>query len=890
MEDCQPCPPALYCPLAGLSDPSGPCDPGFYCPGGQSSPTPRQHACPVGHYWLTSPSGPCAAGFLCLGGASQSSPSDNTTGTVCPPGSYCPVGSSAPTPCPKGTFSNQNGLWEASQCRSCSPGFYCAEQGLLTGTGPCLPGFYCLEGSQSAAPEPGLSGGLCPSGHYCERGTSVPVPCPAGTQRNQTGGTSTDDCTPCPEGWFQEVAGQRECLPCPPGLHCQTHTTRGSPSGATGPQPCPEGYICPGEGPTSQPLPCPRGTYSPAQGLTTPGECLPCPAGHFCGSEGLVQPTGPCTAGYLCVTGATVPNPTDNRTGSPCPPGWFCLLGLRAGDCWAGFYCDHGSSRPDQTLCPTGSYCPGGSPLPLLCPAGTYSPRAGNTHLDNCSSCPAGRYCRGQGVVQPETCPVGHYCPTGLTLGTEFPCPPGTLQAVPGASSPGDCLPCPAGQFCSLPGLSQASGPCQAGYYCPPGASSPNTTGYQGNSSTTAFCPPGHYCPPGAGSPLHCPPGSLSPSPALQRQEDCPPCPAGRFCSAPALVLPSDTAQCDAGYVCLGGSPTPRPGDGLHGYPCPAGHSCPVGTAKETPCEPGTYSPSPGSAHCLTCPNGTMCPFLATQNPLLCPSGHFCPAGSSLPLACPPGSLSNQTGAWSASVCRACPSGVYCSSPGATAPQGPCQHGYFCQGGASEPTPFRSDSLPGNGPCPLGHYCPEGCLSPKPCPPGSVRNSTGGVSLEGCLSCPPGWYCAREGLSSPSGLCAAGFYCPYDFSSTTPYAVLCPKGHYCPAGSPLALACPTGEYQPNPGSELCVPCRPGFYCEEAVVGDPRPCPPHAFCPAGTMVPQPCPNGTFTPPGQGGLQEERECLSCPPGSYCRQGHTEEEEFDFSYHLLTDPLAP
>ncbi|XP_067102747.1 uncharacterized protein si:ch211-286b4.4 [Osmerus mordax] len=153
---------------------------------------------------------------------------------------------------------------------------------------------------------------------------------------------------------------------------------------------------------------------------------------------------------------------------------------------------------------------------------------------------------------------------------------------------------------------------------------------------------------------------------------------------------------------------------------------------------------------------------------------------------------------------------------------------------------------------------------------------TCGVSLEGCLSCPPGWYCAREGLSSPSGLCAAGFYCPYDFSSTTPYAVLCPKGHYCPAGSPLALACPTGEYQPNPGSELCVPCRPGFYCEEAVVGDPWPCPPHAFCPAGTMVPQPCPNGTFTPPGQGGLQEERECLSCPPGSYCRQGHTEEEE--------------
>lgn len=68
-----------------------------------------------------------------------------------------------------------------------------------------------------------------------------------------------------------------------------------------------------------------------------------------------------------------------------------------------------------------------------------------------------------------------------------------------------------------------------------------------------------------------------------------------------------------------------------------------------------------------------------------------------------------------------------------------------------------------------------------------------------------------------------------------PIVVLCPQGHYCPAGSPLALPCPTGEYQPNAGSHSCIPCRPGFYCEEAVVGDPWPCPPHSFCPAGMAV-------------------------------------------------------
>ncbi|KAI5098830.1 zonadhesin-like, partial [Silurus meridionalis] len=37
-----------------------------------------------------------------------------------------------------------------------------------------------------------------------------------------------------------------------------------------------------------------------------------------------------------------------------------------------------------------------------------------------------------------------------------------------------------------------------------------------------------------------------------------------------------------------------------------------------------------------------------------------------------------------------------------------------------------------------------------------------------------------------------------------------------------------------------------------------------------MVPQPCPSGTYTPPDVGGLQNERECLACPPGRFCRGG--------------------
>lgn len=76
-------------------------------------------------------------------------------------------------------------------------------------------------------------------------------------------------------------------------------------------------------------------------------------------------------------------------------------------------------------------------------------------------------------------------------------------------------------------------------------------------------------------------------------------------------------------YVCLGVAPVPHPSDGLHGYLCPTGHRCPIGTASDVPCEPGTYSPAPGAAHCLTCPNGTMCPSSATQEPSLCPAGDY---------------------------------------------------------------------------------------------------------------------------------------------------------------------------------------------------------------------------------------------------------------------------
>lgn len=72
------------------------------------------------------------------------------------------------------------------------------------------------------------------------------------------------------------------------------------------------------------------------------GPCLSLfPAGSYCLLPGLAAVSGPCSAGFHCTRGASVPNPTDGITGDLCPPGHFC---------------PQGSPRP--TPCP-----PGGSPM-----------------------------------------------------------------------------------------------------------------------------------------------------------------------------------------------------------------------------------------------------------------------------------------------------------------------------------------------------------------------------------------------------------------------------------------------------------------------------------------------------------------------------------------------
>ena len=46
----------------------------------------------------------------------------------------------------------------------------------------------------------------------------------------------------------------------------------------------------------------------------------------YCETPGLSYPTGECSAGYLCVEGASIPGPNDGVNG-PCPMGHYCENG-----------------------------------------------------------------------------------------------------------------------------------------------------------------------------------------------------------------------------------------------------------------------------------------------------------------------------------------------------------------------------------------------------------------------------------------------------------------------------------------------------------------------------------------------------------------------------------
>ncbi|XP_056298043.1 multiple epidermal growth factor-like domains protein 10 [Pseudoliparis swirei] len=424
-EDCQQCLPGYYCEAAGLSAPSGKCREGFFCLEGSDRPDPTlsdgkggpfycpgirdgsrswTYECPEGHYcpsgtWskdqypcpagsinphtkmahaehclpcppgyfcpspgASAAAGQCDAGYFCLSGARSPTPQDGgPTGDGCPEGHYCPRGSSAPLPCPTGSYSNTTRSGYLSDCRPCPAGLMCVTRGLSFPSHICPAGSYCpgRENSSQQASAP------CSPGHMCPPGSDRPVPCSPGT--------------------FQDLPGQAECVKCPAGFYCA-----GPADVDTGHSPtaCPKGHYCPQGAQSGVAFPCPAGAFSGQMGSSNQSGCELCPPGRYCASSGLAAPTGVCSPGYLCIHGSLSARPEEGPAGGRCS---------------------------------AGSYCPGGTNYMVPCPAGTFSSIHGAVSIEVCQSCLPGHYCSEAGLSSPSgPCNPGFYCTEGSRTATPW--------------------------------------------------------------------------------------------------------------------------------------------------------------------------------------------------------------------------------------------------------------------------------------------------------------------------------------------------------------------------------------------------------------------------------------------------------------------------------------
>jgi hypothetical protein len=248
---CLPCPANKYCPDWGLTlaelencpdgyvcmgsaiHPSNLdditiklCPAGYYC--SQANPSP-EILCPINYYNPKEGQAqclPCAAGHVC-----------ESEGIIwpdpCPRGHYCPefnpgfpdFMSTNKIPCPAGTYNSDTYLTDVDECVNCPPGKFCNE-GSSGFSGYCDAGYVCVGGSDTPTPSgtftfddyDNSNNGPCPIGHYCEYGSSFPIPCEPGYYMPDTGASECLECDPynyCAESGLSAVTGR-----CSDGYYC----------------------------------------------------------------------------------------------------------------------------------------------------------------------------------------------------------------------------------------------------------------------------------------------------------------------------------------------------------------------------------------------------------------------------------------------------------------------------------------------------------------------------------------------------------------------------------------------------------------------------------------------------------------------------------------------
>ena len=188
-----------------------------------------------------------------------------------------------------------------------------SEQTSATCAGFCPAGFTCGGGEEGVEPV------ACPEAHYCPEGSSIALPCPAGTHSNANNLTSAGDCTPTTPGYFT-TTGSTEQTPCPPGTQ-QPESKKGQCD------PCDAGKYAENEGATAC-MVCGEGSYS-----SNVLSCEECPVREFC-------PAG-ATQGTPCPVGSTTDGVGSRSLADcGCYEGMYDASGdLTCVDCTTGMNC-----------------------------------------------------------------------------------------------------------------------------------------------------------------------------------------------------------------------------------------------------------------------------------------------------------------------------------------------------------------------------------------------------------------------------------------------------------------------------------------------------------------------------------------------------------------------
>ncbi|PSC69766.1 pro convertase subtilisin kexin type 5-like [Micractinium conductrix] len=249
--------------------------------------------------------------------------------------------------CPNGKFRDAYSV--SITCTDCGPGKEVGpsnKQDCIV----CRPGYY-LDAGMVAQKKNYCT--PCPKDQYRSNfGATTCMLCPRGTDTQDNANT---DCTNCPIGYYNGVAGT-PCDPAPAGTYVNT-------IGAYYATPCPKGTF------NNEPAQdncnsCPPGKYSSTLGAR---ECKTCAAGTF--SKGQSAGCTDCRPGYAAASGS-----------SACVP---CKPGTYAPD----------SKSPECKLCLKGYQCPTSAMKRVGgCPRGTYSNKEGNKL---CTPCPQNTYSLG---------------------------------------------------------------------------------------------------------------------------------------------------------------------------------------------------------------------------------------------------------------------------------------------------------------------------------------------------------------------------------------------------------------------------------------------------------------------------------------------------------------